>query len=736
MLVEIRSPSHPQTGLLHDPKRVYKLGMCPNTLLDKRDAGRGDRTSAERSHFGFWALCWLIAIFSLWLRTGFPTYAISVAMHDDALFIRGARYLGAGEWLGPYDNLTLAKGIFYPFFILVAFLLGVPLNVAEQLVYLAASALAAGLVLRLTNDRKLSLLLFAALAFNPVLWTPALGRVVRQGLYLSLSLAVVILSVKTVFPPPATRRWVNLTYGAALGLVLAMFWLTREEGLWLLPAVAAPVVLSLFSAVMNRRPMPSGALAWLKSIGLSLAVGVAVFVACNGIEAGLNYAKYGVFVTNEFKSGPFLRAYGALARIKHDHWRRFVIFPKDARERAYSVSPAARELAPTFDGPLGEAWRRIGSEYTGIADSPDILAGWFVWAFRDAVAAAGHYKSASEAMRFYDELAREINAACASGRIPCGPPRATMMPVFHWHYLAETARDSLAVARVLLSMGDTQIGVAPSVGPSSGIAKFADMVGGVSPAHPTRLILQGWVAAPSGEPQLSLKAPDSGEAEMTILEKPGPDVTQAYPGWFATRFDLETGFPPGASALVVSAPAVPPVTLSLEGLHPGAALSTGQLRLFFDSAEVLQSSGVATAKRLGVQLRIAKAIAFCYARAVPVLFMFAMFGSILALARRRSRPVPLALAALLVASFAAIAAEIVLLAYMEVTTGPMTTGPMDGILYTSPASPFVVIFTVIGCWCLLRCLVSERLGRRLFPDRVSSKSSASGREERPSRIPT
>ena len=67
------------------------------------------RRQRMRPWLGGWVLWWLIAVFSLWLRTGFPTHAISIAIYDDELFVRAARYLGAGEWLGPYDNLTLAE---------------------------------------------------------------------------------------------------------------------------------------------------------------------------------------------------------------------------------------------------------------------------------------------------------------------------------------------------------------------------------------------------------------------------------------------------------------------------------------------------------------------------------------------------------------------------------------------------------------------------------------------------
>lgn len=668
---------------------------------------------------GVWVLWWLIALLSLWLRTGFPTHAVSIAIYDDELFVRAARYLGAGEWLGPYDNLTLAKGMFYPLFILIAFLFAIPLNIAEQAVYLAVSALAACLVRRVTNDRKLALLLFAVLAFDPVLWHWEMDRVIREGLYISLSLAAVILFVSTVFPPPTRRRWLGLLYGVACGLVLGAFWLTREEGPWLVPAIAVTVLVSLFAAVAVRPAWAPSIPAWLRSVGLPLAVAVAIFAACNGIVAGANYLKYGVFVTTEFKATPFLRAYGAVARIKQDHWRRFVVFPKDARERAYSVSPAARELAPVLDGPEGETWRRIGCTQTGTTDCPEILSGWFMWAFRDAVAAAGHYKSAPEAMRFYNQLADEIDAACASGRIPCGPARASLMPVFQRQYLGDTLRDSLVVGRILLSMANMEVGAAPSIGTPTGIAIFADMVGNVHPASPYELILQGWAASPSGQPQLALKGIGDQQADMTIAEMPGHDVTQKYPGWAATRFDLRTACPPTSCELMVGAPGTPAVAVPLAGLTTGAVLTTPNLRVFLDFASV-RNVAAATAERLAVQLRIAKVIAFCYARAFPLLFVLGLAGSVVALARCRSRPVPLALAALLAASFAAIAVRVVLLAYLDVTSISSAN-----ILYTSPASPFVIVFSVIGCWCLVRSVVSERMARRWFSDGLSSTGSVS-----------
>ena len=169
----------------------------------------------------FWFGASAISVNGLWLRAGFPVYAPGASSYDDMLFMKLAGYLGSGHWLGPYNELTLAKGMFYPLFVLVAFVSAIPLKIAEQMVYLGASVIAARVVAGRSGSERLSLFLFAALAFNPVLWSAHLARVIREGIYVSLSLATVTLVLAVAFPrAPSWKRAI------ALGLVGAAFWLT------------------------------------------------------------------------------------------------------------------------------------------------------------------------------------------------------------------------------------------------------------------------------------------------------------------------------------------------------------------------------------------------------------------------------------------------------------------------------------------------------------------------------
>lgn len=374
-------------------------------------------------------LWWLVAAASLWLRSAVPIRAIGDAVLDDALFLRLAGQLGTGHWLGPYDQLTLAKGMFYPAFILASFAAGIPLHIAEQALYVAVSAGVAALAAR-GGGRWLALAIFATLAFNPVLLQPEMARVVREAIYVSLGLALVGLAARIALFDARAAWGRVVALGLASGVVFGAYWLTREEGVWLLPALAAVALVAAPS--WFRSPARAGrALAALAAAALTGG-------AMIGAVAWTNAAQYGVFATSEFKTEAFQRGYGALARVRQDRWQRHVVLPRDARERAYAASPAAAELRPFLDGPLGETWRSVGCDRTAAAECPEILSGWFMWALRDAVAQAGHAGSGAAAAAFHTRLADEIDAACAQtprwpairrGRRCCRRSAGTICPM-------------------------------------------------------------------------------------------------------------------------------------------------------------------------------------------------------------------------------------------------------------------------------------------------------------------
>ena len=649
---------------------------------------------------------------SLWMRAGFPIFAIENSVYDDDLFIKLARSIGNGHWLGHYDNATLVKGAFYPVFIAAAHAAHLPLKIAEQLVYIGASFIISNLVAtRLPRGKALGTALFALLCLNPVLWYPDLARVLREGLYVGLSLGVLGLAAAASFPPARGSPSRAIVTGLLLGSTAGAFWTTREEGVWLVPAVAAVGAMGLARQWLS---LPAGlrspSCRWPGRLLASWLAAAAAFCAVVGLISALNLHRYGVFETVEVNGAAFRRGYGALTRIKPDQWQRYVVFPRDVRERAYAVSPAARELAPVLDGPVGQRWARERCEGS-IEPCTGIHAGWFQWAFREAVAQAGHYASARTALAYYERLAAEIDAACAEGRLDCLPPRATLAQPFRWHYLGDAWQRAGATSAWLLGMGSDDRQLETSNVSRRTRDNIEDLAGPVIPDHPTRFVARGWVGAPGSAPSVHIRPRGLPHVDSRIDYAPAGDVEAAQPGLRATRFLIDTDCPPAACDVVLSGPDLPGVAIPLTAFAQHSMPLQGAVKVFVDEAAT-DTAFLARAKLGAFQASIAHRISRAYAAACRTLWPLACAGLLVTTAFRRRCDAPAVVYALAVGCAIAVACRIALVSYLDVTAIPFNPS------YLAVASPFLIGFVTLGLYLgsvTLASLVRSRSGREPVP---------------------
>jgi len=429
-------------------------------------AGRGVAVSV--------AFAAILVAVSFALRHAVPVQAEAGAVHDDALFVRLALHVAGGRWLGPYDQLTLVKGAGYPIFIAFAWLAHVPLKLAEHAVYVSGCLALALAVARLFGSRAGGLACFAVLALNPVFWSEeSLARVVREGLYIGLTTWILALATFAFLleregdvAGEVRRKWGRL---AALGAFGGAFWLTREEGLWLAPALV--ILAGSWAWSLASRPRGPG---FARATAAFVGIPIAAFAVVVGAMDLANWKAYGALVNSELRSEEFRAAYGALARIEPRRWQRFVPVPSDALRSAYEVSPAARELAPSLEGPTGKAWRDVGCADATVRPESctEILAGWLAWALRDAAAAAGHFRSAATSAAFFERLAREVNEACDRGALRCGPRRDTLAPAWRPEFLGPLIASTLSVGRRLATLGDMHVRPKQSAGPPDQLEVF------------------------------------------------------------------------------------------------------------------------------------------------------------------------------------------------------------------------------------------------------------------------
>ena len=363
-----------------------------------------------------------VAVLSVALRRAVPVTP-NTSAYDGMLFARLARSMSTGAWLGPFNQLTLAKGPGYPFFVAVSHWMGFELKTAEQLVHLAASAAVALAVLITTRRRWPAVLGFAFLALDPANFGLNSSDVMRDNLFASLGVLVLALGFLTVLGVVRRSRWGWVVLGAvSTGTVIAGYWLTREEGVTILPPLGVVVALVLASAWRTSRRSGThgqwGRATVTRAAAALLLVGLTAVVPLDAVRM-VNESRYGVAVLNDQGEGTFLRAYADWSRVEAGPRQFRVPISVEQRRAVYAVSPAARELRSDLED-LDNQWRYFGcADPTAVAC--DYAGGWMVWAIRDAATKAGHFDDAPSSQEFFARLSDEITGACDDGQLQCAP---------------------------------------------------------------------------------------------------------------------------------------------------------------------------------------------------------------------------------------------------------------------------------------------------------------------------
>lgn len=430
----------------------------------------------------------LVAL-KFWLVWAQTHGAIAIAGYDDALYMNLANHLVNGNWLGPYDLVTLLKPPGYSIWIAGNYFTGQPLHLNQHLIYAGACALFVQAIAPRVPSRLLRLVLFAVLLFQPMSFSTSTLRYVRDSLYTTQVLSVLSCAIALVIRVDAPVR-ILTRWSLALGLIGGFMWVTRDEGVVILPALGCAAALMALH-LWRHRPAD-----WRRR---ALAIGIAVPVAATVVltVALLNYRHYGFFGVSEFKATELNDAMGALARVEPAQHRRWVIVANETRSRIYERSAAFREIQTALEnrrdqwsaaGTVMFEWDRAAEqeeiktgtllgtvchepvEWDDAVMRAEIMTGWFVIALREAVVVAGLQKTPADGMAYFRRLADEVNAACEAGELQCGPRRSSLAPPWRWDYLGLTLRRTCRGAARLLTLED--IIMFPTLGSEEQLAPF------------------------------------------------------------------------------------------------------------------------------------------------------------------------------------------------------------------------------------------------------------------------
>ncbi len=359
-----------------------------------------------------------ITLLKLWLVGSQSITALGYLAHDDYWYVCHAVSILKGQWMGGYDDMTLIKGPFYPIWISLCFLLSIPLSFAQHLLYTLSCFIFIIAIRPLVQKYSSILIIYSILLFNPMSFaTDPVTRVIRDSICPDMVILITACSIGMFFSIGENLKKM-IVWSAGLGLSFSAFWLTREDGHWMLPWLFIFIIISIY--LIWKKQITDR----IKRILICLAPVFILFISIFSISL-INWVYYKNFAVTDFLSLPFQEAYGSLIRVKPAEFIPQDPVSRETMERIYAVSPAFRELKSYLDVDSKRGWLsgiRVwekNAKGVWLMEYPEIKDGeyylWISWAFRDAVAQAGYYSSAEKEVSYYRRLAAEVNSACNTG---------------------------------------------------------------------------------------------------------------------------------------------------------------------------------------------------------------------------------------------------------------------------------------------------------------------------------
>jgi hypothetical protein len=202
--------------------------------------------------------------------------------------------------------------------------LGLPITLSQALLYALACGLLARSLYRLHGSLAVAVAALVAVEFHPAVFPV---QIVRDDISPAQVLLIIVCLLEFMFLQTGVKG--RLAWAAAGGFCFVWFWLTREDALWIVPAMAMLGACRLWQC--RRRAVP-------------LLTGVFVFaaVAASGwlAVAAVNDAEYGTLTEVDFNTGPFAQAVQQLQRVRVGAPQAYVPVPEKVRLAIYAVSPS------------------------------------------------------------------------------------------------------------------------------------------------------------------------------------------------------------------------------------------------------------------------------------------------------------------------------------------------------------------------------------------------------------
>lgn len=409
----------------------------------------------------------VLTLIRLWLGVRTPLLLQADARYDDFLFVRYAEELLNGNWLGN-DSLSLAKSASFSVILALGYLLGIPYNFGLYVLYILACILISIAFYYIIKNKYFCYILYLFLLYSPIMFHEENVQKVYRGGYIVIFAIIVFASVIAQFGISFERNVGRkaLVWALVGSVALPVFWLMKEDSIWILPFVCAATGITLLSLKISHGKIQ-------KKLLIRMFIAVLPLLVLAGsilVYKGVNYKYYGAFTITDRSGTHFKNVIEDLIQIEDPNVGDTWITRNMIREAA--------ENSGTLSTIMGEV-EQICNERCG--DDGEIHGDIIIWALREAANRAGVYNDGWEAAdNFYGRIHEELQDAFERGDLKKSTGKIYISSISRGftakeltdYYLKQTP----VTLKMLLTYSENAITVTPASGDYENIALMDEIV--------------------------------------------------------------------------------------------------------------------------------------------------------------------------------------------------------------------------------------------------------------------
>lgn len=309
--------------------------------------------------------------------------------------------------------MSMIKEICFPVFLAVIKKCHFSLSVVLTFFWVVAASFVAYIVSFFKKNRLLILIIYTFVLYSPCAFELRMGtRLYRNAMlapvcFIIFTLMIIIL--QKILNDKTHFHKIGV-FELALGLFFPLGYYIKEDGIWLF-AILVFFTILWYCCLFFMRFYKKQKIFTKKTIILCVlfVIPILSFFAITSLYKSVNKKYFGVYATNDRTNGELGKFVNNIYAIQSEGRSAFVWAPKDAIDKAFSVSDTLKSNESLYNAIVHTPW------FGGDISINPITGDFLTWVLRDAIVKSGEWTNRTQIQQYFQIVNKELNMAFKKG---------------------------------------------------------------------------------------------------------------------------------------------------------------------------------------------------------------------------------------------------------------------------------------------------------------------------------